>query len=110
MTQHQTAQQLESDLSTKGAELLWFSAQWCGPCKYFKPVMASFIDANKDKVSVRPIDVDDSANIALKFNVRAVPSLVIAVDGKEVERTSGFKNERELSRWFDEHKHLFSIN
>ena len=102
--QHETAL-LEQEATC--VELLWFSAKWCGPCKYFNPVMASFIDANKSTVNVRPVDVDDSSNLALKHQVRAVPSLVITVNGNAVERTSGFKHPEELNRWFEQHKHLF---
>jgi thioredoxin 1 len=64
----------------------YFSATWCGPCKQFKPIMQEIAG---DGYSIEFIDVDEQQNKATKYGVRSVPTVVIEIDGKEVDRFIG---------------------
>jgi thioredoxin 1 len=64
----------------------YFSATWCGPCKAFKPVMNEIAG---EGYSVQFIDVDQSQDLATKYTVRSVPTVVIEESGKEVDRFVG---------------------
>ena len=64
----------------------YFSATWCGPCKTFKPVMNEVAGEGH---SVQFIDIDQSADLASKYNVRSVPTTVIMENGKEIDRFVG---------------------
>ena len=69
--------------------LLDFGAVWCGPCKALAPVVDKLADECKGKTRVGKIDIDDSPNIAAKFGVRSVPTVVVFKDGKEAGRHVG---------------------
>ena len=64
----------------------YFSATWCGPCKAFKPIMNEIAGEGH---SVQFIDIDQSQDLAAKYNVRSVPTTVIEENGIEVNRFIG---------------------
>ena len=64
----------------------YFSATWCGPCKVFKPVMN---EISGEGYHVEFIDIDNMSDLASKYNVRSVPTVVIEENGKEVNRIIG---------------------
>ena len=64
----------------------YFSATWCGPCKVFKPVMNEIAG---EGYHVEFIDIDNMSDLASKYNVRSVPTVVIEEGGKEVNRIIG---------------------
>ena len=64
----------------------YFSAVWCGPCKAFKPIMNEIAG---EGYSIEFIDVDQEQNKATKYGVRSVPTVVVEIDGKEVDRFIG---------------------
>ena len=64
----------------------YFSATWCGPCKVFKPIMNEIAGEGH---SVQFIDIDQSQDLAARYNVRSVPTTVIEENGKEISRFIG---------------------
>ena len=64
----------------------YFSATWCGPCKTFKPIMN---EISGEGYSVQFIDIDQSQDLAAKYGVRSVPTVVIEENGIEVDRFIG---------------------
>ena len=64
----------------------YFSATWCGPCKVFKPVMTEIAGEGH---TVQFIDVDQSQDLAARYGVRSVPTVVIEENGVEVDRFVG---------------------
>jgi|TARA_B100000809_G_scaffold182486_1_gene180242 thioredoxin 1 len=64
----------------------YFSATWCGPCKTFKPVMN---EVAGEGYTVEFIDIDKSQDLAARYNVRSVPTVVIEQGGQEVSRFTG---------------------
>ena len=64
----------------------YFSAAWCGPCKAFKPVMN---EIKGEGYPVEFIDIDMLTDLAQKYNVRSVPTVVIEEGGVEVDRFVG---------------------
>jgi len=64
----------------------YFSATWCGPCKAFKPVINEIAG---EGYSIQFIDIDQQQDLAAKYNVRSVPTVVIEENGIEVDRFIG---------------------
>jgi len=62
--------------------LVDFSAEWCGPCKMMAPVLEQLKDKMADKVKILKIDVDSNRELAYKYNVRSVPTLMLFQEGK----------------------------
>lgn len=75
-------------LECKETVLLDFWAEWCAPCRMLSPVVDEVADEIKD-VKVGKVNVDDEPELAAKFNVMSIPTLVVIRDGKEVNRSTG---------------------
>lgn len=84
-------------LNVKGLVLADFNADWCGPCKMLKPVLEE-LSATKKIVS---INVDDEDELAEKYEVSSIPCLVLFKDGKEIDRSIGFKSLEEIEGMFE---------
>ena len=69
-----------------------FYAEWCGPCKVLSPVMEN-VRAKFSNVSFEDIDIDGQFEIAQKYYVRSVPTVIIEKNGEEVQRFVGVQSE-----------------
>ena len=77
-----------------------FTAVWCGPCKMLEPVVTQLSQEWGGKVKVVKLDVDDNSNLAVQYGVMGVPTLILFIDGKPVQRLSGYQpKDRILSKF-----------
>lgn len=86
----------ESVLDSEGIVLVDFSATWCGPCKMQKPVLEK-LDEDSD-FPIYSLDVDLSPDVAGKYNVNAVPTLIFFKDGKLAETLVGFQAREAIEK------------
>lgn len=75
--------------------LVQFSAEWCGPCKMLGPVIDE-ISTQYENINFVKVNVDESTETAIKYNIRGVPTVLLMKDGNIVERFSGFKPKVEI--------------
>lgn len=75
--------------------LVDFWATWCGPCKMIAPVIEE-IAAEREDIKVCKIDVDAEGELAVKFGVMSIPTLVIFENGEEKNRVIGFHSKTEI--------------
>jgi thioredoxin 1 len=69
--------------------LVDFWAEWCGPCRMVGPVVEQIAQSHSDKIKVVKLNVDESQDIAMKYGIQSIPSLMVFNKGKEVNRTVG---------------------
>jgi len=69
--------------------LMDFFAEWCGPCKMQTPILNELKNLMGDKVEIQKIDVDQNMELAVKYGIQVVPTLVIEKDGKVEHRLEG---------------------
>lgn len=87
----------------KGAAVVDFWAPWCGPCRMMTPIIESLATKMAGKVKITKLNVDDSPDIAGKFNVSTIPTLIFFKDGKAVHTSIGVVPEAELEKQIKEH-------
>ncbi len=66
-----------------------FWAEWCGPCRTMGPVLQELSREMKGKLTVVKINTDEQPSLASRFNISAIPTLILFQNGKEVHRVSG---------------------
>ncbi len=82
--------------------LVDFFAEWCGPCKAMAPAIDEVAAALKESVKVVKVDVDQSPGIAQKYNVRAMPTLMIFNGGQVAAQHVGAMTQRaSLEKWLN---------
>jgi thioredoxin 2 len=81
--------------------LVDFWAEWCGPCRMMSPVLDKLAEQRATTLQVGKVNTDEQPEIAARFNIRSIPTLILFRDGKEVARQSGAVNGSALARWVD---------
>lgn len=82
----------------KRVVLMDFAAEWCGPCRIQDPILEDLRKKFEDKVEFRKIDVDKNGELADKYLIRAVPTLIIEKDGEIFKKYVGVTSLKELEK------------
>lgn len=84
-----TAETFDSALSNDAPVLVDFWAPWCGPCRALSPIVDELADELEGRMVVAKCNVDDNQELAMKFGVMSIPTLVLFKDGEEIFRSVG---------------------
>jgi len=84
-----TFQQEVLNVSATQPVLVDFWAEWCGPCKMLGPTVEQIAEENGDKLKVVKVDVDSNPQVASKFGILSIPTLILFKDGKPAVQLVG---------------------
>ena len=81
-----------------GTMLVDFWATWCGPCRMQAPILDAFEAEMSSTVKVGKVDVDEQPEIAARYGIASIPTLIVFRDGQEVGRNVGVTDLNGLKR------------
>ncbi|MGC9076415.1 MAG: thioredoxin [Conexivisphaera sp.] len=88
----------DSFLSSHHCVVVDFWAEWCYPCKLIEPIVMKLAKRFAGKVTFARVNVDDNQEIAFKYEIMGIPTLIFFQDGEEVDRLIGAMSEPVLRR------------
>jgi len=95
-------QQFEKDvLQSELPVLVDFFATWCGPCRMLAPVLEQVANTYAGRAKILKVDVDESPELATKFGINAVPTLILFHQGKPVKALQGMQSPKQLAAILD---------
>ena len=86
----------EEILETNKITLVDFWAPWCGPCQMLSPILSEIAEQYKEKIKVCKVNVDEYRELAVKYQISSIPTLLVFKEGKIVNTFTGFCTKKEL--------------
>ena len=88
-------------LKSEKKVLLDFWASWCGPCRMVAPIVEEMAEENED-ITVGKIDVDEQPELAARFGIVSIPTLVVMENGKAVAQSVGYRPKADLLKLLED--------
>jgi len=88
-------------INSEKPALVDFWAEWCGPCKMIAPFLDEAATEYADKLSVVKLNVDESPNVAAKFGIRSIPTLMLFKNGAVQAQKVGAFSKSQLAEFLD---------
>lgn len=77
-----------------------FWATWCGPCQMIAPEVEALAEAHEGSLKVAKLNIDEEMELALKFGVMSIPTIMLFKDGEVVQKAVGYRKKAELEEVF----------
>jgi thioredoxin 1 len=94
---HLDSSNFDKEISShQGLALVDFWAEWCGPCKRIAPVIDQLAQENAGKLKVAKVDVENNPDLAGRYGIQSIPSLLFFKNGKLVDQILGAVPKSEI--------------
>ncbi len=91
-----TNQNLEQVLSSSKVVVVDFWAVWCGPCRMLAPVVAEVAEEMSGKAIIAKCNVDEAKEVAMKYRIMSIPTLLFFKNGEVVNKTVGVVSKEDI--------------
>lgn len=97
-----SAENWENEVLNSGQLVLVdFWAEWCGPCRMVGPVIEELADQYAGKVVIGKLNVDEHNEVAAKYSVMSIPTLLLFKNGEIVDKVVGFRSKQDFVNMID---------
>lgn len=103
MLKHFTMESFEQAVAGDKPVLVDFFAVWCGPCRMIAPSVEQLAAEYEGRAVVGKVDVDEVPQLAQRFGVKSIPTLVVLKGGKVVEQAVGARGKADIAAMIDRH-------
>lgn len=100
---HTNAASFDKVINQDVPVLVDFWAPWCGPCKMLGPVIEEVEKEVGASAVVAKVNVDDEQDLAVKYNVSSIPTMIVFKNGQQVDRTVGFMAKEKIVSMIKSH-------
>ncbi len=91
----------EDVLGAPGPVLVDFWAEWCGPCRMIAPALEEISNDLGDKVTIAKLNIDENQDIASRYGVRGIPTMLLFKDGQPVAQKVGAAPRSQIQQWIE---------
>lgn len=96
---HVSKKDFENEVATSSMPVLVdFWAPWCGPCKMLSPVLDELAGEMTGKVKILKVNVDEEPELASKFGVMSIPTVIAFKEGKATQKVVGFRSKEDFKK------------